>query len=162
MKNRVLKNHLLRPLMVVILIVIILVVVRELVVPGDFGVHDTGFTYGWYRQGNIEDWKQVTVKYQGKDYCSTCHKDKVDQIADTPHAIIQCENCHGPAVDHPSTVPKLVVDTSREQCLRCHATLPYAASGRTVIKGIDPDNHNPGIACANCHNPHQPTPLPGA
>jgi hypothetical protein len=59
-------------------------------------------------------------------------------------------------MEHPDNPPKLTIDKSREQCLRCHAYLPYPTSGRAVIRGIDPDNHNPGIECISCHNPHNP------
>jgi predicted CXXCH cytochrome family protein len=151
------RNHVFRPLMVVIALVAILLIVRIFVVPGDFGVHGDQYTYNWYRQGNISDWEAVTVKYQGEQYCTTCHQDKVDLISTTPHSIIQCENCHGPALNHPKDPPKLTVDTSRDLCLRCHSELGYSASGRAIIKGIDPDTHNPGVPCVNCHNPHDPT-----
>ncbi len=151
------RNHVLRPLMVVIFLVIILVIVRYIAVPGDFGVHETGFTYGWYRQENVQDWKNVTVKYQGQDYCTTCHKAEVDLKGSGPHTVIQCENCHGPALQHPSNPPKLTIDTSRDLCIRCHAFLPYSTSGRAIIKGIDPAAHNPGTDCVKCHNPHNPT-----
>jgi len=162
MNYRVLKSHVLRPLMVLIGVVIIVVLVREFVyVPKDFGVHDQGYTYGWYREGNIQDWKDVTVKYQGKDYCKTCHQNEVGLIASSPHTIIQCENCHGPATGHPSDPPKLVIDKTREQCLRCHTDLQYPSSGRAAIKGIDPGTHNTGAECVTCHNPHKPT-IPGA
>jgi len=161
MKNRLLKNHVLRPLMVVVLLVVVLVVVREIYVPEDFGTHGS-FTYNYYRQSNIQEWQSVTVKYQGKSYCNNCHEDKVDQIAATPHSTIQCENCHGPGVGHPATV-KLAIGDSQKLCLRCHAYLPYAASGRSKIVGIDPTAHGlPGMICVDCHNPHQPTPLPTA
>jgi predicted CXXCH cytochrome family protein len=162
MKSRLWKSHVWRPLIVVVVLVIILVLVRQFIyVPKDFGVHDLGYTYGWYRQGDIQDWKDVTVKYQGRDYCKTCHQTEVGLLASSPHTIIQCENCHGPAVGHPADPPKLAIDTTRELCLRCHALLPYAASGRAVIKGIDPTSHNPGIECVQCHNPHKAN-LPGA
>jgi predicted CXXCH cytochrome family protein len=113
--------------------------------------------YGWYRNSNIEDWKKVTVKYQGKEYCTTCHPDKTESIDRTPLAFIQCENCHGPALEHPSDPPKLAVDRSRDQCLRCHAKLVYPSSGRAQIRGIDPDKHNPDVECVMCHNPHKPS-----
>jgi len=159
MKNRLLKSHVLRPLYVVILLVIILVVAREIYVPDDFGTHGR-FTYEYYRQSDIQDWQSVTVKYQGKAYCGDCHKDKVDLIAATPHVRIECENCHGPGLGHPETV-KLAIGDAQSLCLRCHTYLPYAASGRSEIVGIDPNAHGiPGLRCVDCHNPHQPTPLP--
>ena len=90
------------------------------------------------------------------EYCKGCHEDKVTSLQSSPHTIIPCEDCHGPAMDHPDNPPKLTIDKSREMCLRCHAFLPYPTSGRAVINGIDPEKHNPGVECVSCHNPHNP------
>lgn len=150
------KTHVFRPLWVVIGLVVLVLIARIFYVPKSFGVHERGYMYGWYRADNIGDWKKVTVKYQGADYCITCHPEKQESISMTPHAIIQCENCHGPAREHPSDPPKLTLDKSRGLCLRCHASLPYPTSGRANIRGIDPDTHNPDIECVMCHNPHKP------
>ncbi|MEW6108555.1 MAG: cytochrome c3 family protein [Nitrospirota bacterium] len=151
------KNHVFRPLIVVLCLIAIVIIARFFYVPKDFGIHERGYMYGWYREGNLKDWEDFEVKYQGSDYCKNCHPDKYESIMMTPHAIIQCENCHGPAIEHPSNPPKLTIDKSRGQCLRCHTYLPYPTSGRGNIKGIDPDNHNPDIECSMCHNPHKPT-----
>jgi len=151
------KSHVWRPLFIVIAVVVLFLIARAFYVPADFGVHETGYMYGWYRSGNIEDWKKFTVKYQGSEYCQGCHSDKYKSISVTPHANIQCENCHGPALDHPTNPPKLDIDKTRGSCLRCHSKLPYPSSGRKDVRGIDPDNHNPGMECVMCHNPHMPT-----
>jgi len=151
------KNHVFRPLWAVIGLIVLVLLIRFFYVPKDFGVHERGYMYGWYRKSNIEDWTKVTVKYQGKEYCTACHPDKIESIDRTPHAIIQCENCHGPALEHPSEPPKLAIDRSRDQCLRCHAKLAYPSSGRAQIRGIDPDKHNPDVECVMCHNPHKPS-----
>lgn len=158
------KSHVWRPLYAVIGIIALALIARIFYVPKDFGVHERGYMYGWYREGNIEDWKKVQVKYQGKDYCNNCHPDKVESISKTPHAIIQCENCHGPAgtpegiVHYDSEkLPKLSIDKTRAQCLRCHYSLPYPTSGRANIRGVDPEKHNPDIECVMCHNPHKPS-----
>lgn len=150
------KNHVLRPLFVVVGMVVLILLVRMVYVPKDFGVHEQGYMYGWHRKANEEDWKAFKVKYQGKEYCKDCHSEKFNSIGKTPHRIIQCENCHGPAVDHPSDPPKLDIDRSREQCLRCHYPLPYPTSDRAKIRGIDPAKHNPGVECSQCHDPHKP------
>lgn len=157
-------NHVFRPLLVVIGGVILILIVRVFYVPKDFGVHERGYMYGWYRADNIEDWKKVKVKYQGYEHCKDCHADKLDMIMKTPHAVIECENCHGPAGAPDGTIhydsdkkPKLSIDRSREQCLRCHAKLPYPTSGRASIRGIDPAQHNPDVECVMCHNPHKPS-----
>ena len=150
------KTHVFRPLWVVLCLIALVLLARTVYVPKSFGVHERGYMYGWYRADNIGDWKKVTVKYQGSDYCTTCHPEKQESISMTPHAIIQCENCHGPAREHPSDPPKLTLDKGRGLCLRCHASLPYPTSGRANIRGIDPETHNPDIECVMCHNPHKP------
>ena len=150
------KSHVWRPLFVVIGLVVMILIARIFIVPRDFGIQERGFMYGFYRKSSEEDWKKIMVKYKSAEYCKDCHGDKYSMIMQTPHAIIQCENCHGPAMEHPSDPPKLKIDKSREQCLRCHYPLPYPTSGRANIRGIDPEKHNPGIECVMCHNPHKP------
>lgn len=150
------KSHLLRPVYVVIGIIAAIFIFRMLYVPKDFGVHERGYMYGWYRKGNEQEWKAVTIKYMTTEYCKDCHADKISMITKTPHAVIPCENCHGPAREHPSDPPKLSIDKSRNQCLRCHYPLPYPTSDRANIRGIDPDRHNPDMECVMCHNPHKP------
>ncbi len=150
------KNHVLRPLIVVIGIVILILLARLVVVPKGFGVHERGYMYGWHNKANEQFWKDFKVKYQGAEYCKDCHDKNYASIKKSPHQNIECENCHGPAVDHPDNPPKLAVDKSRSQCLRCHYPLPYPTSGRAQIRGIDPDKHNPDVECSMCHNPHKP------
>ncbi len=147
--------HVLRPLYVVLGIVALILLIRIVVVPKDFGVHESGYLYGWFRTSNEAYWKGLPEKYKGRDYCQDCHGDQAKQVHASLHAAIECENCHGPALDHPSEPPKLALDKSRDLCLRCHVYLPYPTSQRSKIKGIDPAQHNPGLECSNCHDPHQ-------
>ena len=53
------RSHVFRPVLVVVAFIVILVIVRQLYVPSDFGVHERGYTYGWYRASSIEDGKKV-------------------------------------------------------------------------------------------------------
>jgi hypothetical protein len=168
------KNHVYRPLFVVIGLVVLIFVARTLIVPEDFGVHEMGYRFGWHRKGNEQDWKNFKVKYQGSEYCNNCHPDKTETISGSPHVVIQCENCHGPAVKmkpgedgkidyknptftkHGEDIFVNERDRSRELCLRCHSYLPYEQSGRVGIRMINNDEHNPGVECVDCHNPHSP------
>jgi predicted CXXCH cytochrome family protein len=150
------KSHVFRPLWVVLGFVALVLIVRFFYVPESFGIHERGYMYGWYRADDVDFWKDFPVKFQGSEYCKDCHSDKHELMFETSHGILQCENCHGPAVDHPVDPPKLTIDTSRELCLRCHTYLPYPTSARGTLRGIDPEKHNPDIECIMCHNPHKP------
>jgi len=150
------KNHVIKPLYVLIPVVAAILIARLFVVPDDFGIQERGYTYGFHRLSDEADWKSMPVMYKGEDYCTDCHGDEAAKHASSPHSIIQCENCHGPAKEHPDDPAALAINRDRHLCLRCHAALPYPESGRAVIPGIDPDKHNPGNACVDCHNPHDP------
>ena len=137
------KNHVLRPLWVVLVAVALLLIVRYFVVPRDFGIEDHGtFTYNYHRRSSTDDWRNIKAKYRGRDYCKECHEEKVEAILDSPHENIQCENCHGPAIDHPDNPEDLAIETKRSLCLRCHTYLPYPTSQRSELPGINPDEHN--------------------
>lgn len=155
------KKHVLLPLFAAIGLVSTVLLVRSVVVPADFGVHGQredhkNFTFGYYRLGAIADWEAFKAKYRGKEYCAECHEEKAQENLASKHGIIQCENCHGPAVDHPENPEKLAIDRDRGLCLRCHSFLDYPNSARGRLKGIDAEEHNPGEKCVDCHNPHKP------
>lgn len=150
------KNHVWRPLYVVLAVVALVLLARKVLVPADFGIGPRGYMYGWHRAGNEQQWKEVKVKYKGAAYCRDCHRDKYDEMKESPHRNINCENCHGPALNHPNDPRSLTIDRSRELCARCHTRLPYPNSSRGVMKGIDPKTHNVGLDCVTCHWPHDP------
>ena len=151
------RNHVWRPLYLVIVVIALFLLVRTLVVPEDFGRHESGYLYGWHRKGNEAEWQQVKVKFQTTAYCKDCHSENYDSIRNSPHGIIPCEDCHGPGMAHPDDPAKLPIDRSRQLCLRCHAQLPSPSSGRSGIRGIDPAGHNPEAECSLCHAPHNPS-----
>jgi hypothetical protein len=93
-----------------------ILIARIFVVPNDFGIHEKGYMYGWYRKANESEWKALGVKYQGKEYCMDCHAQQEKEVRSSRHNIIECENCHGPALEHPSDPQKLTIDRSRELC----------------------------------------------
>ncbi len=151
------KSHVLRPLWMAIGLVCLILVVRHIMVPSDFGVHGDSFTYNYYRAGNVDEWKAFTVKYRGKETCAECHPENVEANQASQHASIQCENCHGPALNHPEDPEQLTIDRTRALCLRCHADLPYPGSLRGELPSIDPEEHNPGEECVECHSAHNPS-----
>ena len=90
------KRHVLHPLWLAIGLVAVMLIARQFMVPDDFGINGASFTYGFYRLGDIQDWKDFPVKYEGREYCADCHKDNYRSIRRSPHKNVQCENCHGP------------------------------------------------------------------
>jgi len=151
------KNHVWRPLFVVIGVVIAILLFRSVYVPSDFGSQELGYTFGFHRLGNEQEWKDYPGKYKDTEYCNECHDDKFEELRSAQHGMIPCENCHGPALSHPDDPEKLAIDRSRELCIRCHAQLTMPSSGRVDIPGIDPVEHNKGEECSECHNPHNPS-----
>lgn len=150
------KSHVWRPLFVALGVIVLALIARKFVVPGDFIVGERGFMYGFHRASNEQEWKDFEIKYQTKEYCGECHEEKYETNMASKHKIIECENCHGPALEHPEDPEKLIINRSRAQCLRCHAYLPYPTSLRAELKGINPAEHNVEFQCAECHDPHEP------
>jgi ribosomal protein S27E len=154
-----LKGHVWRPLLVVIVVAAFIPLVKHFIVPQGFGVIDksVGYMYGYGRKANIGEWKAMKAKFKfDNEYCKDCHTKNYEELMANPNAIINCENCHGPVLDHPVEPAKLTIEKGKIQCLRCHYTLAYPGSGRKDIRGIDPATHNPDLECTMCHNPHKP------
>lgn len=150
------KNHVWRPLYLALLLVAAGVVASFFLVPADFGVHERGYMYGWHRKANETEWLAVPIKYRTAAACTPCHRDKYDDIKNSPHGTISCENCHGPLLGHPQNQPAMEIDRSRALCLRCHAKLHYKNTLRGSFKGINPETHYPQAECMMCHYPHNP------
>jgi len=150
------KWHVLRPLWVAIGLIAVILTARVFLVPDDFGVHGDSFTYNFHRLGNEQDWKDFPVKYQGRDSCRECHTDNYRSVRRSSHKQLECENCHGPAYNHPDQVALLPRNTDRSLCLRCHAFLDYPNNVRNEMPQVDAAEHHPGQPCAECHNPHNP------
>jgi len=150
------KWHVLRPLWVALGLVGLILVSRLFLVPDDFGVHGANFTYGYHRLSNIQEWKDFPVKYRGREYCVDCHAENVAQLNASSHGPVECENCHGPSVNHPNDVEFLPLNKTRDLCLRCHAFLDYPNSDRGRLVSIEDKRHKRRYECVKCHNPHDP------
>ncbi len=133
---------------------------RRIIVPSFTSV-DGDHMYQWHRVDNEAEWKNFTVKYRGMEYCKDCHMEQYDKVSESKHRMVQCENCHGPAIEHPADPMKLIVDRTRELCHKCHAKLPYRPAeyselpeGTIPLKMHYPDEHNRDIECGTCHDVH--------
>lgn len=122
---------------------------RHFLVPDTFG------QYGHYRGASLIDASEVEIKYAGQNACFECHQDIQDAKAADVHSDIHCETCHGPGQKHivSGEAGDIFKSESRESCTICHAV---NAAKRNAIFQIDPEKHNVGKNCIECHNPHQP------
>jgi predicted CXXCH cytochrome family protein len=151
------KRHVLHPVWVAIGLIGLILFARLFLVPDDFGVHGDSFTYSFHRLSNIQEWQEFPVKYQGEEYCAECHEDKYKKHRRGRHKRLQCENCHGPAANHPDEVEFLPLNRERSLCLRCHADLDYPdTTGRSDMPAIIDRRHRRSRECVSCHNPHDP------
>ena len=147
---------------VVILGMIGIVPLARSIIAPSFEAVDGDMRYQWHRVANEQEWKDVQVKYKGREYCGECHDDQYEKTAASRHARVQCENCHGAAFDHPDDPEMLEIDRSRHLCLRCHAKLPYRPrvyagleEGPIPFMMQDPEEHNPDEDCVDCHDAHE-------
>ena len=139
------RNHWMRPLYAFAGVIVLVLAVRSVVVPKDFGIGERGYMYSLHRKGNESEWKAVPAKFQPVSTCAGCHPENAASLAQSPHAVINCQNCHCPAGEHPTTPPKLPINRDRALCLRCHTKLNYPDTPRGAMKGIDGAIHNAGV-----------------
>jgi hypothetical protein len=125
-------------------------VLRHFLVPATFG------KYGPYRAAAMDDYSSIPIHYAGQQACFECHQDIEDMKAQDVHSGIHCETCHGPGQKHAESgeAADILRPSGREFCGSCHAV--NAARKKETIAQIDPEKHNIGKNCIECHNPHQP------
>ena len=143
-------RHLIRAGILVLIVICAFVTARKFMVPSDFG------KYGHYRASALDDIAAVTLKYAGAQSCPACHGKEASARSSSAHRAVSCENCHGPLAAHaanPKGGKPARPGKTREFCGRCHYK---NASRPRAFPQVDGESHNPGMACAECHNPHSP------
>ena len=121
---------------------------RFLAVPAGFG------QYGFYRGPALDDIRQRPISFAGRAACETCHTDQHDKLAAGPHKGVHCEACHGPQAQHASDISiKPVLPKTPELCLQCHEA--GGAKPKKFPQVVSAE-HNSGIDCKTCHQPHSP------
>ncbi len=100
----------------------------------------------------------------GSETCKLCHADIAEDLQDSLHVFIDCENCHGPGSNHVGSPSKdnIIVDTSAELCGRCH-TRGDSQNRVEAEDGLIKHNQQfdelltggkAAFKCVRCHNPH--------
>ena len=140
-----------RVLIMALAIIFTFLLVRFIFVPKDFG------RYGHYRGNSIDEIRDQPLKHAGSDSCALCHEDRHILWAGSKHRSVNCEDCHGPLNAHTEDPEnfKPKIPQGRDFCILCHGR---RISRPTVFPQIDEQEHHPGMACTECHNPHHPWP----
>ena len=142
-------KHLVSLLVLLVFAIGAFVLLRAAVVPQGFG------QYGHYRGGAIADNRARAASYSGQSDCLICHDPEATERNAGRHKTISCEACHGPQATHVATdgkvkPPKPDVKSLCRNCQEKDAARP-AWLPQVVLA-----DHNAGMVCNECHQPHQP------
>lgn len=145
-------KHLLMVALAFLAVIAAFLVARRLLTPKTFG------KLGHYRAAAVDEVKAKPVKYAGQEDCAMCHETQARMKRAAGHRGLSCETCHGPLAAHiedPSAAQPVKPSGSeaREFCLVCHGK---DASRPAAFPQVSAEEHNPGLACSLCHNPHGP------
>jgi predicted CXXCH cytochrome family protein len=137
----------------------------------------TGQQALWKLTKHSTAWKDLQANVGKAAYCNACHTVGHNGNADTTtlagyastkdarYTDVQCENCHGPGLDHatsPSTTNRplasLKADTGLKAngtCAECHSGIhnPYVQDWKASNHGTMPNSASPktNVACQGCH-----------
>src|SRR3989338_5647381 len=139
--------HIKRLLIIIVVVAIGFIVARFFFVPKDF------YEFGHYRGGSVTENMTRPLRYAGSLSCKDCHEEKHLSWSKSRHKTVNCETCHEAALKHtedPAIKP--TKPEGRKFCLLCHAK---NISKPKNFPQVDPQGHNPGQNCAECHNPHE-------
>jgi cytochrome c553 len=146
----------------------------------EFLTVDSFYQYGHYRGDSVAEVAADKPKYQGADYCQSCHAEQFaawsDGIHNSPDAAksVGCETCHGPAGGrddlgkfvhastgpvHPDNLKLAVPGDTRELCTLCHEKMAERPAEQPQIVVAE---HAGEQQCGVCHNPHSPSLKPVA
>lgn len=134
---------------------------RHFLVPASFG------KMGHFRYDSIGEYMAKPVMHGGDASCAKCHQDKYDTHAKGKHAVVRCENCHGPLALHVADGKKIAaaeVHQSWELCELCHQPLKSRPRdfpqvdfrAHLIAKDIPVKGAIPAKVCFMCHDPHDP------
>lgn len=142
-------EHLLRVAGAFVVGIVLFGGLRALLVPKSFG------EYGFYRGAALGELAARPVVFAGHQTCEACHDAEAALKHQGMHVTVNCEACHGPLQAHaldPTGSPAPHLDTA-VLCVRCHAA--NAARPKSFPQIVVAE-HNPGLPCETCHQPHSP------
>lgn len=163
-------KHITRLIILLVAVITLAFAARYLLVPSSY------YRYGHYRGDAVAEIARDPPLYKGARSCESCHRRIFDHWSASAHRV-QCEDCHGPAGEHPRTgAPPLPVDPDTHQvlmhgryrladgrmqvptdtahlCLQCHASIAGRPAAQPQVRARE---HAGAQQCAACHDVHSP------
>ncbi len=146
----------------------------------NFLVDKSFYEYGHYRGNAVAEIARDKPKFQGTQYCKSCHAAQFAQWSKGVHdsanigKVVKCEVCHGPGGGrdpehnyinsatgpvHPKNLKLVIPTDARALCTLCHEKMPGRPVQQAQIVIVD---HAGTQQCTLCHNPHSPRTFIGA
>ena len=140
----------------------------------NFLVDKSFYEYGHYRGNAVAEIARDKPKFQGTQYCKSCHAAQFAQWSKGVHdsanisKVVKCEVCHGPGGSrdpeknyinaatgpvHPKNLKMVIPTDARALCTLCHEKMPGRPVQQAQIVIVD---HAGTQQCTLCHNPHSP------
>jgi cytochrome c553 len=167
-------KHIQRLILLLVGFAIIAVAARNLLVDKSF------YEYGHYRGNAVAEIAHDKPKFQGTQFCQSCHTAQFAQWSKGVHdnaktgKVVKCEVCHGPGGGrdpeqhfinattgpiHPKNLKMVIPTDTRALCTLCHEKLAARPLQQAQIVVAD---HAGKQQCTLCHNPHSPRTFVGA
>lgn len=167
-------KHLWRAILLIFTVIILYIIGRVLVVQL---LYPTFGEYGPYRGDSLREEIALEVRHGAGNFsCGPCHRERVADFQETPHAGINCETCHAPLVTHVQfdSMVKFIADPknyewtgemqiqqARDLCVRCHESQPAKPDNFPQVVIVDHleemDVEDSADVCLDCHDPHDPS-----
>lgn len=106
-----------------------------------------------YQEATITRTMGQPVVYVGAERCRQCHQSVGEEWLHSSHRTVTCEDCHGQGIAHVSKGTPMLVNTSIDLCLTCHAR---QAAKPASFPQVGFQEHSGGRPCLECHNPMNP------
>jgi len=167
-------KHIQRLIFLLVGLAVVAVAARNFLVDKSF------YEYGHYRGNAVAEIARDKPKFQGTQYCKSCHAAQFAQWSKGVHdsakigKAVKCEVCHGPGGGrdpeknyinaatgplHPKNLKLVIPTDTAALCTLCHEKLPSRPAQQAQIVIAD---HAGTQQCTLCHNPHSPRTFVGA
>jgi cytochrome c553 len=167
-------KHVRRLMLLIVGFAVVAVAVRYILVDKSF------YEYGHYRGNAVAEIAHDKPKFQGTEFCKSCHAAQFAQWSKGVHdgvkigKVVKCEVCHGPGGGrdpvknyvnattgpiHPTNLKLVIPNDTRALCTLCHEKMPARPlqQAQVVI-----EDHAGTLQCTVCHDPHSPRTFLGA